>query len=171
MDFGALALRRPLCRRYSFAIPSEEAVRAIAALPGPIVELGAGTGYWASLIAGEGGDITAYDKYPPGRARNRYGFREAFFPVRRGTPDTLKQGKVKWGTLFLCWPCYNTDFALQALCAFEGSHVAYVGEGGGGCTGNDEFHMELSRWSERRAIPIPQWWGLNDTLTIYQRPA
>jgi protein-L-isoaspartate O-methyltransferase len=41
-------------------VPNEEAIRQIAVLS-PIVEVGAGLGYWASLIAKAGADIVAYD--------------------------------------------------------------------------------------------------------------
>ena len=42
-------VRKPLIWAYAWAIPSDEAIHAIAEL-GPLLELGAGTGYWAWLL-------------------------------------------------------------------------------------------------------------------------
>ena len=45
---------------FSWAIPCEEALQTIKKY-GPICEVGAGSGYWASLLADRGVDIEAYD--------------------------------------------------------------------------------------------------------------
>jgi hypothetical protein len=43
------------------------------------VELGAGTGYWASFLAARGVDVVAYDK-----AAKRGEYVKMFFPVLQG---------------------------------------------------------------------------------------
>lgn len=55
--------RRRLVNKYSWAIPNDAALEAIAAL-GPIVEMGSGAGYWASLLRERGVDVVAYDAKP-----------------------------------------------------------------------------------------------------------
>ena len=45
---------------FAWAIPSAEALQYISALS-PIIEVGAGSGYWAHRIAAIGGEITAFD--------------------------------------------------------------------------------------------------------------
>ena len=55
-------LRRSLRRRYSYSIPSEEALQAIASIGEPMVEIGAGKGYWAKLLQEKGVDIVATDR-------------------------------------------------------------------------------------------------------------
>ena len=62
-DALQLEVRKKLIWAYSWAVPSDEAVWALAEL-GPIVELGAGTGYWAWLIAQAGGKARAIDRAP-----------------------------------------------------------------------------------------------------------
>jgi hypothetical protein len=57
--------RHYLVERFAWAVPSDEAIRTIAGL-GSIVEIGAGTGYWASLLELAGADIAAFDKAPAG---------------------------------------------------------------------------------------------------------
>jgi hypothetical protein len=74
--------------------------------------------------------------------------------------------------LFLCWPPISrlAEKCLRAYHAAGGSTVAYVGEGGGGCTADDRFFGLLeSHWETVEEIAIPQWWGLHDWLWIYRR--
>ena len=53
----------PIQRLVSFGIPSAAALEAIAR-HGPIIEVGAGTGYWAGLLQAMGVDIIAFDAEP-----------------------------------------------------------------------------------------------------------
>jgi hypothetical protein len=57
---------QPLKRVFSYAVPSEAALRVIKRYsPHGIVEIGAGTGYWARLLSNAGVDIQAFDTAPP----------------------------------------------------------------------------------------------------------
>ena len=109
--------RRACIEKYGFAIPNEEAIRKLVTLS-PIVEMGAGIGYWASLIAEAGGQIEAYDKFLG--VENAYTFkhRDPWFPVQSGEPELLKTHPAN--TLFLSWPCYKSPFANDCLKAFQG---------------------------------------------------
>lgn len=62
--FNQLCLR-PLQRMFGNAIPTVQAISAIAVLGMPIVELGCGTGYWAKILRSRGVDVAAYDICPP----------------------------------------------------------------------------------------------------------
>lgn len=161
-------LRRALIYLYSFAIPNEAALDAIAALS-PIVELGAGSGYWAHLLRQRGAHVIAYDQLTTyGASQQRSMFAKAWTGVLRGGPRKLR--KLGDHTLFLCWPTYDTDFAAQCLANYPGRRVAYIGEGNGGCTGDDEFHAQLAaRWNEVKSVKIPVWLGVHDRLYIYER--
>jgi len=161
--------RRPeLCVKYAWAVPSEEALAALLAL-GPIVEVGAGKGYWAKLLRERGGDVIAYDKDP----------RQSQW-VDRGEPwsevligDEAAAAAHFERALFLCWPPYDTPFAARALDAYLGSggrRVAYLGEGTGGCTGDDAFHERLGTLGKPRLVKVPQWPGIHDRLEIYEAP-
>src|SRR6202050_3520431 len=62
-----------LAQRYSYVFPDDRSLTALAAL-GPLVEIGAGTGYWAFRLRALGVDIVAFDQAPPdeiGRASCR----------------------------------------------------------------------------------------------------
>ena len=53
-------LRQQLVRRYAYGIPTTEALDAVAAAaPSGIVEVGAGTGYWARLLHDRGVEVVA----------------------------------------------------------------------------------------------------------------
>lgn len=161
--------RRRLVNKYSWAIPNDAALEAIAAL-GPIVEMGSGAGYWASLLRERGVDVVAYDAKP---YRNLWiqGVDEVFSrftSVRCGGPKKLRRHSDR--TLFLCWPPYDDTMARDCLLNYSGNTVAYVGEGMGGCTGNDEFHHQLNtHWDLEREVQIPVWYGIHDSLFIYRR--
>lgn len=150
--------RRKLIRKFSWAIPTDEAIRVIAKLS-PIIEIGAGRGYWAALISKAGGDIMAYDIKPP---------RTVYHRVFRGGPE--RAAKTQARCLFLCWPIYSDSMACECLQNFQGRYLAYVGESRDGCTADDDFYeMREQDWELQQSIVIPQWWGLHDDLTIWRR--
>lgn len=144
--------RDKLTRSYAFAIPNEAAVAAIAAR-GPVVEIGAGTGYWASLLAQAGADVVAYDVAP---GKNGYvDVKACYHEIRVGDAEAARAHPDR--TLFLCWPPM-TDMAERALRAYTGRCVAFVGEGAGGCTGSDGFFDLLDReWMSVETVDIPEW--------------
>ena len=55
-------LGKPLCKKYSWAIPDERALQILESFA-PLIEIGAGKGYWARLLRDRGVDILAFDKY------------------------------------------------------------------------------------------------------------
>lgn len=70
----------------------------------------------------------------------------------------------------LCWPPYDAEMATRALARYKGSCVIYIGEGAGGCTGDDDFHAELAaKWNLATSCEIPQWDGLHDEVFVYVR--
>lgn len=160
---------------YSWAVPTEEVIEAIAQFS-PIVEIGAGRGYWASLLKEAGADVRAYDVAPPQLSdlntwhKGRHStVPRVFTEVLFGNQSVLFDVAVE-RTLFLCWPPYDTPMAAECLRCFQGSRLIYVGEGYGGCTGDDKFHGELEEnWEEILDFEIPNWWGIRDYLSVWER--
>lgn len=169
-DDGALEAyraRRTLVGRYAWAVPDEAAVTLLCEL-GPIVEIGAGSGYWASLVAAAGGDVVAYDAVAPGTPGHEFGHHHGWYPVARGGPERAAAHSDR--VLLLCWPPYATGFALECLEAYRGDTVVYVGEGRGGCCGDDGFHELLARdWETVRTLDIPHWPLVHDRLSVHRR--
>lgn len=169
--FGIPAnVRNPLVKRYAWAIPSRGAIAALVELS-PILEIGAGGGYWAAMIEAAGGKVDCFDAFEPGWGDaddNHFG---RWHPVHKGDHSIAGWDHYHDHTLLLCWPNYASSFALDAVAAFRGQRVAYVGESRGGCNGCDAFHYAMGFWQNDPLIPIPQWKGLHDNLTVFRRPA
>src|SRR5262245_34518575 len=84
-------LRGECIKVFGFAVPNAEAIAAIAALS-PIVEIGAGTGYWAWMLRNAGVDVIAYDKQPVVTGgTNPFGFQTRWTDIAPGMPPVLKQ--------------------------------------------------------------------------------
>src|SRR5207253_10035543 len=154
----ALMARTGMVAEYAWAVPNDRALAALAALA-PIVEIGAGGGYWAALLRDRGVDILAYDKQPgPRSATNEQ------IPDRRIWTEVLEGDAAKAAehpdrTLFLCWPPIRDDMARNALTGYlnaGGTTLAHVGEYNG-ATATDEFFAVLEeRMVEAQMIEIPR---------------
>lgn len=189
--------RAALVVRYSWAVPSREAIEALVSL-GPLLEVGAGTGYWASLVRAAGGDIVATD-LEPARSRWHRGGRtwtevealDAQSAIRRHARTA--DGRLR--ALVLCWPPYGDSMATEAVELFHqlgGAVVAHIGEVNG-CTGDatlpyllgGEGYCSECDWPDPdgpvphtcrdalykrvRSVRIPQWEGCYDDLSIFRR--
>ena len=151
--------RDELVKKYSWAVPNQEAMEEIASIGKPVVEIGAGKGYWAYMLHKNGVDIVAYDINPA--EQSWYDVRLGGFSVLSRYPDHI---------LMLCWPPYDESMAMDCLNNYMGEYVTYIGEGYGGCTADDKFHEKLEdSWELIKTVNIPVWWGINDNLTIWCR--
>jgi len=164
--------RRELASLFSWAIPTEEALDLLGR-HAPLVECGAGMGYWSALLRSRGVDALAYDAAPPG-AKNSYHrrTRQPWTTVRRASSvDAARRHRDR--TLVLCWPPYDDDAAsYAALRAYRGEVVVYIGEPGEGATGSVRFHRELGlNWTLAEEIELPHWPRLRDRLMVYRRNA
>jgi len=90
--------RTCICSYFAWAVPNDAALQALLAL-GPLVELGAGTGYWAWLLSRMGSDIVAYDV---ANSHEGQGYRFRHQLVRDGGIEVLKDCGKR--ALLLCWP-------------------------------------------------------------------
>lgn len=161
--------REGLVHEFAWAIPCDAAIAAIVGLGKPVVELGAGNGYWASLIAEAGGTVECYDREPGRHIRGEKS--KLWHPVSQGTCDVITRAH-KDHALLLVWPPYDTPMGTECLLRFMeagGSTLVYVGEGSGGCTADDGFHRILDgHWSEAQYVCLPQWSGIHDGLSVYR---
>lgn len=155
--------REKMCVEFAFAVPDQAALSLIQEhAPFGLVEVGAGTGYWASLLSQMGVDIIAIDNrsthFGVGHGR--------WFPVVDRDLESIGSER----TLFLCWPNYLDPMATDCLKTYRGKTLVYIGEREGGCTANDEFFSILNQeWGQVEEHSIPQWPGIHDYLTIHTR--
>jgi hypothetical protein len=171
------------CKKFAWAIPDEKALTAIADhSPRGVVEIGAGGGYWTKMLRERGVDVIAYDPAPHLSDWHEGAWTEVLlgdYTAVIGHSDR---------TLLTVWPEYEAAWSHQMIELFEGEKVVYVGEGWGGCTGDDRFHQLLggvgctcwggeectcdlsaARFKEISTVGIPQWAGIHDYLSVYQR--
>lgn len=160
-----LQIRDVLCKKYAWAIPTDEAL-AVLAKYSPLIEIGAGKGYWASLIDG---DILCYDCHANNPEVNYCVDGGAnYHKVYRGGTDRIAEHPER--TLFLCWPPYDTEMGGDCLQAYKGDVFIYIGEGCGGCTGGTCFWDQIEEgWEEEKCLDLPQWYGINDSMTVFRR--
>jgi hypothetical protein len=154
------ARRRELTAMFSWAIPGEGALAVLGGY-GPLVESGAGTGYWAALLRARGVDVVASDI-----ARGRSPWTEVT-PAHAVAAVRASRDR----TLFVCWPPYDDDAAsYAAVRAYRGENLLYVGGALGGPTGTVRFHTELElNWTAVEQVAVPNWPGLRDRLVVYRR--
>jgi hypothetical protein len=167
----------------AFARPTDTALRAIVeASPHGVVEIGAGTGYWARQLHDRGVDVAAFDIAPPPSLDNRWfpGL-TPWYPVQVGDESAVDSYPER--TLLLVWPTRNEDWGADAVARFAaagGQRIAFVGEVVGGRTGDDRLHAllgELDRcWSCAYGLGTspcvcgvrPQWCR-SDTVVLSDR--
>ena len=179
--YSSPLLRESLVHMFSWAIPDSKALSLIAEV-GPLIEIGAGKGYWAHLLSKQGVDIKAFDSHVPYafahswhenlgdvlKSLQAYFPLENWFPVQEGNSNAIKENPDR--TLFLCWPPYDDSMAANCLDAYKGKTLIMVGEGEGGCTGDDEFWLKITEgWQRTLRYSIPTWPGIHDQLSIYSR--
>lgn len=190
---GVVEERDALVRRYSFAIPTDDALTLIRTVaPNGVVEIGAGTGYWAGLLARRGVDVVAFDTEPaPSTSNPWFAGSPAWFPVRPAAHTVVRYHGAR--CLLLVWPTKNEAWpaeTLELFVASGGTAVVHVGESAGGRTGDDMFHALLGeldrcwacaigladaacvcgvapRFRRTRELELPRWEGYHDELRIY----
>jgi len=172
----------PLQHTFACAIPNEQAIDALAQLSLPIVEIGAGAGYWGALLRLRSVDCVLYDRSPPTSDGNNPYFNRQYTEVLPG-----HHGKVALHpghALLLVWPYSDSEAAapwardqepwdVQALRSFQGSTVAHVGDlspHAHTVTTSKAFKQLLTaRFREVVRVDLPSWPHSEDALTIWKR--
>lgn len=160
-------LREVLVDHYSWAIPNEAALATITRYQ-PIIEIGAGTGYWAAMLRARGVDVLAVDSTPVESGLNHSYTQAAHsFTDIINTDETVVMNYPD-RTLFICWPPDFSPMACSALCHYTGKHFILIGESDN--SGQAELHSRLEQqWQLVDSADIPQWGGMHDWLQVYER--
>lgn len=177
-----------LCQMFAFAIPTEAALMAIKSKGLPVVELGAGTGYWASLLQRRGVSVDPFDLLPLQQASKKakgnrckgssrdppsneyHADVHPFCTVLRGSAAMLRQKRYAAHALLLCYPPPNDPMALECLKSFQGDVLILVGEWEGD-TGTREFEARLKRdFLLSQRVPLPNLDRAN-SLMVWHRKA
>jgi hypothetical protein len=164
--------RKSLLSRYAFSIPTADTLTAVAR-HSALVEIGAGSGYWAMCLAACGADIVAYDIFPPVEgpptsiSEMNWQFRKVWHPVRKGNESSVAAHADR--TLFLCWPPPENPMASRALDLYMkagGKTVIVIGEMKPLSMGDAALYemMKGLKTIERR--PIYGWPGMREELHV-----
>eukprot|EP00958_Prasinococcus_capsulatus_P004551 scaffold420_cov404-Prasinococcus_capsulatus_cf.AAC.7 len=172
-----------LCRLFAFAVPNTKAISTLASMDLAIVEIGAGTGYWASLLRrwtrthDSKTVIHAFDACP-GRGNEYHGDCVSFTEVLSGGVGMIsrfeeeqrrKGAKREKLALLLCYPPPDTSMAQKCLKLFQGDVVVYVGELFGN-TGTSQFHRDLfAKFVATEKILLPNFGNTCYGMTIWKR--
>ncbi len=171
---------RELYLKYSYAIPNDEAIETISKFS-PLIEVGAGSGYWAKLLTDQGADILAFDNYSWTTLGDAYKNSQTWFDVKKADESILTSDSGR--TLFLCWPPRGSQFSSNALKNYQGKTVIYVGETPDhpglrffdtierqpSMANRTFFDLLKTKFHLIKTVSIPNWPGYQDQVYIYER--
>lgn len=156
-----------LAQHYAYVFPGDSTLAMLAGL-GPLVEIGAGTGYWAHRLRSIGVDIVAFDQAPlDGERTNRYhSHTRPWTHVEQGD-QTVLSGYADRG-LFLCWPPLFSSLG-DCLTYYCGDTVAYIGDGGYRTARLDRLHEAFTKVATAPVRALDPYPGVRPQLTIWKR--
>ena len=150
--------RSNLVKEYSWAVPTEDVIRYCAQFD-DLLEIGAGNGYWASLIEEMSGDVQPTDQSPP---------EDTYTEVKQQIWQNLIP-EIQERPVLMVWPPYNEGVAA-GVARHSPNHILYVGESRGGCTGEDEFFdIVEEQYGLVGKLDIPSYTGIHDNFFHYAR--
>jgi hypothetical protein len=178
-----------LQQQYAFAVPTRRALNAIAER-GPLLEVGAGTGYWASLLSEMGVDIVAVSS---STWTTRFNWEKTaadapmsdvqYMQMKVAGPEAALSAKGR--ALVLMWPDWGGAgiFSLEALEMFEGTTLICVGEWADSTLGafhpamkptGQSFSADFQKQVEAEynlleKIHLPSWPLNADVVQIFQK--
>jgi hypothetical protein len=167
--------RFALTHKYAWAVPNAEALATIAE-QGKIVEAGAGSGYWSSLLRKMDVDVVAFDQHGSDLSANAYHKNgvKAWTDIVKGNAQSVSAHGDR--ALFMSWPPANTPFAHDVLSHYKGDKFVYVGHAGDGEGVNGEarfFNLLAKKWKEVKTVEIPRWqwmhWHMEDAMQVFER--
>ena len=147
---------------FGFAIINRSAVEFLKEY-NPILEVGAGLGYWAKEMQESGVDTVATDPSP----ETRWPGQNTWTTMERLDAEEAVR-KYPDRTLLMCWPDRTGDWPERAITAFTGKNIITIGEGLNGCTGTYEMHRILERdFDVTDRLQIPTFSEVSDRIEVW----
>lgn len=151
-----------LREKYAYSAPSPKLLQLISD-HSPLVEIGAGNGYLASLLRAMGTDIVALDAFPVEEGKNWF-FHTSFLglPTKKGRSwtevnkgEAANLGNYSDRTLLLCWPPKNS-MATDSLVYFQGKKIILIANKS--CCAEAKFYDLLEKnWLLQLAVETDSW--------------
>lgn len=175
ISFYISLLRKEYNQKFGFFLISEDFLNVSSEhfVNKKICEVGAGTGFLSKCFLDRKLDITPIDLKVK---NNNYGFSQTFTDILEvNAIDYLKEKSTHYDTILMSWPNYDNDFAFNVLQQMnKGQELIYIGEGYGGCTGNDAFHELLQEKcsldkniTNKFSSSSYSWPGIHDRVYVY----
>lgn len=140
-------------------VPTVQALQKLQHFVGSdtVLNINAGTGLWAGLMALHGISVTATDINPA----------NGWFDIEQlSTVSSLLM--YQHNVLFMVWPSDSTF--TEALESFTGNKLVYIGECAGGYTMDDAFFRVLDdNYQLVNVVELPNWPGLSDKMYMFQK--
>lgn len=164
-------IRKAVCSLCAWAVPSPGALAAVAGWAGTagVVEVGAGTGYWAALLAGMGVDVVASDASLPSAGGNLWHPDGVMWWDLEAAPASAAFMQPA-RSMLVCWPPNEAGgaFGVDGYREAGGGQVIFVGEWQKGCV-DDALWDELNgRWQVVDRAQVPQWTLMRDEMLLFQ---
>ncbi|CAE7522314.1 LSMT-L [Symbiodinium necroappetens] len=180
-----------LRQKYAWSLPTEQALEALQRRA-PLLEVGAGKGYWASLLRERSVDILAFDSAPdprfnpegPEAVLEETSKSTRYCEVLEGGVEVVQEHQAG-RTLVLMWPDWLGlgTYGLECLKAYEGKELILVGEWRTSTFGSyapsisqhgQSFSLEFQKKVESdfclvERIELPRWPLFLDCLQIFRR--
>lgn len=162
---------------YAWSIPSPSVLKQLASLiDRPVIEVGAGRGYWAKQLDRLGVEIRATDLAPPGTIANCWATpwkaipgRDCWYPVSREKGSEAARRHAE-RILMLCYPPPKLPMAARALEAYlEAGGTTLILIADEGNCGDDDFYELLHREMRQEDFLSGHvvWWTARDTVEIW----
>jgi len=167
---------------FSFAVPTREALDRICQFS-PLLEIGAGSGAWAKLLAMRGADIIATDPggemfvgFHQGDQPRRWHWETFYYPVQ---PLQGKTAVRRWlnRNVFCSWPSLQRRWLRQAARGMLRGRVLLVVREDATADQRTwnyvEYHFkplgeERDGWVDN-SIELPTWHFMHDHLEVWQK--
>jgi len=160
------SVRSEAIQEFGFAIMTDAAAELIAAFS-PILEVGAGSGYWTWELQAIGADAVATDPDPfscVGCEVDR-----EWVEVERLNADQAME-LYPGRTVLSVWPSLGDTWLDDALRVHKPERLVLVGEGAYGCTASPALWDALDElgYAEVSTFDLPQWSGIHDYGAVYE---
>jgi hypothetical protein len=170
-EISSYEKRSEFVHNSSFHLPSDSLIGLLCEMQ-PILSVGCGLGFTESLAIKKNCDIVCVDLYPDPK-ENRYFDNSATSYTEVIKMDAV-QAVLKWPerNVFMAWPPYNRPMADNVAQAMApGGTLIYIGEGAGGCTGDDGFFFTLEKEFQEieTEANIPRWRGIYDEVRVFKK--
>lgn len=156
-------------REISWHIPSDSLIDLLKSYS-PIVSVGSGLAYTEKMVLEKGGEIVATDLYPDKTNKWCTGEFNRMGIDKKSSSEAVKAYPDR--NVFMAWPPYDNPMAFETVKAMEvGRFLIYIGEGYGGCTGDDNlFHYLDSHFEEKETgARVTSWEMVHDRVRVYKK--